>query len=146
MAKEWPVEWCSIGTLLTNDAGELHLRLSSVQEAKLTIKALRIRKKELNAAKRENNQKMAAIRRDYAARNARRGPSVRGMGGFGKFIRSMDQLGRANARSSRENELAPLEQWKRELEGAIHTLDLAIHHCELYIHNQEVEQLKSGGV
>lgn len=134
------VEWSPSGSVKTNRDGDLLLRVSDVKQARLAIKELRSRKRALNAEKRRANQTMTAIRQQFSTKNVRRSPAVRGMGGFGRTLRTMDQLSRANDRSNRENQLAPYAAEKQQLELGIHHIDQLIHHCEVYILENEASE------
>jgi len=134
-----PIElkWSPSGSVKVDQDESLILELQSAAQAKLAVKELRLRKRELGVEKRQVNQEMAAIRRDYASKNAQRAPSVRGGGSVGRMLRTFDQVGRANDRARREEELAPLEEEKRTIDSAIHIIDDLIHECDEYIIRQK---------
>ena len=134
-----PVEWSFSGHITTNAAGDLEIRIGTIKEARQVLKELRLRKKAFNAEKRLVTQEMTAVRRKYTVKHANRGPSIRGGGSFGTFVRSMDQLSRASDRSSREAELEPLVDLKQEYELAVHAIDGLIHQCDAYIVQQQLE-------
>jgi hypothetical protein len=135
----FPVDWSTTGLIFTNADGDIGVSLKTAVEAKLAIKDLRLRKRSLSAEKRIVTQEMAAIRREYTVKNANRGPSIRGGGNVGKFARTMDSMGRSLDRSSRERELAPLDERKRWFEARINNVDALIHHCETYMVRLEAQ-------
>lgn len=108
-----PADWSTTGLILTNRAGDIGVNLKTAAESKLAIKDLRLRKRALSAEKRVVTQEMAVIRREYTVKNANRGPSIRGGGNVGKFVRTMDSVNRSLERSNRERELDPLDARKR---------------------------------
>lgn len=139
----FPADWSTTGLILTNADGDIGVSLKTAAEAKLAIKDLRLRKRALSAEKRMVTQEMAAIRREYTVKNANRGPSIRGGGNVGKFVRGMDSVGRSLDRSNKERELAPLDERKRWFEAKINDVDALIHHCEAYMVRLESSQTES---
>jgi hypothetical protein len=121
-----------------DEQGDIYLALSGVKEARLVLKELRLQKRELSAEKRLVTQEMTSIRREYSAKNVRRVPTIRGGGQVGMVMRAFDQAGRSKDRDNREDDLAPLEQEKRNYEAAITMIDQAIHQCDIYILRQKV--------
>ncbi len=59
------------------------------QEAQLAPRELRLVKKEYSLAKRQINEMQQAIRAEYTDEVRRRGSMMRGGGGLGKFVRTL---------------------------------------------------------
>lgn len=119
-----------------HDNGDISLNVGSVPEAKLAIKQLRLRKKEIGVEKKAITTEMAEIRADRRQQVANQGPMMRGGGGFGKTVRTFESLGRANARAKHANRLAPYDDAKAELDRRIMLVDRAIHSLEAYVLEQ----------
>jgi hypothetical protein len=113
--------------------GEIHLRVTSVAEAKLAIKEIRIKKKELALFKREVLAKQRELRAAQAHSTRTQGPMMRGRGGFSRLIRAVQSASRYSDRSSLANNLAPLEAEKARIDGDMRGFDSLILQLETYI-------------
>lgn len=113
--------------------GELRVKASSVSEAKLAIKELKLKKKEYSVKKREITNRQQQIRAAYTDKVRRQGSKVRGGGGLGRFIRNVQTANRDIARSNLAKQLAPLEEYKAQIDSIMSAIDKAILHVEAYI-------------
>ena len=110
-----------------------HVKASSISEAKLALKDLKLKKKEYALLKRELNEKQKEIRASYTDEVRTRGSMLRGGGGLGKFVRFVQTASRDGKRSQLAVALAPLVQEKQSIESLIHAIDLASLQVESYI-------------
>ncbi len=129
--------WSTSGLIRLDAAGDIVVSVSSVADARLASKDVRLRKRELGVEKKAVTQQMAAMRADYRTSIANRGPSMRGGGNLGKFVRGMDQINRANARSSQANALQPYEVQKQVIDRQIVSLDTLLNQLDGYIIQQQ---------
>jgi hypothetical protein len=95
-------------------------------EAKLALKELKLKKKELGMQRRLLASRQKEVRASYTDEVRTRGSMVRGGGGFGRFIRAVQTISRDSKRAGLANELAPLERAKQDVEAMIHAVDTLI--------------------
>ncbi|WP_373526720.1 hypothetical protein [Nostoc sp.] len=93
-----------------DDDGKFHISVESVQDAKIAIKELKLKKKEYALVKREISQQQKVIRAKYTENVRQRGSKIRGGGGLGQLIRTVQTSNRDADRRALAQELAPLEQ------------------------------------
>ena len=103
---------------------------TSLPEAKLALKELRLKKKEFGIQKKLILARQQEIRASYTEEVRTRGSIVRGGGGIGKFLRLVQTISRDSKRSRLAVDLAPLEREKQEVENMIHTIDRVILQVE----------------
>jgi hypothetical protein len=113
--------------------GEIHVHARNTAEAKMAIRELRTKKKELSLSKRAIMQEKREIRAAYTDLVRRRGSKFIGRGSIGRFIRSLQTLDRDAARRHLANELAPLEQEQTRIEAWIMAIDSVIIQLQGYI-------------
>ena len=113
--------------------GEIHLRVTSVAEAKLAIKEIRIKKKELALFRREVVARQRELRVTHTHSTRTQGPMMRGGRGFGRFFRAVQSASRHSDRSSLASDLAPLEEEKFRIDGDMRGFDSLILQLETYI-------------
>jgi hypothetical protein len=112
-------------------------QVSSVPEAKLAIKELKLLKKGFALQKKEVATNIQTVRFDYSQEVRGRGSVVRGGGGFGRFIRAFQISSRDNKRSNLADALQPLEGEKNRLDGLMHGIDELVVKLEIYIHTNK---------
>ncbi len=110
--------------------GSIDVSTNTVTEAKLAIKELRRRKRELGVTKREINEKMREIRAAYTDQVRSRSPMMRGGGGFGRAMRMLQTGSRAGTRQQLARELAPWEVQRATIERHILLVDGVITRME----------------
>jgi hypothetical protein len=121
-------------SFVTVDAdGDLRVSARSVAEAKIAIKELKLKKKEYALIKREISQKQKQIRAEYTDNVRQRGSKLRGGGGIGSFIRTVQTISRDADRRSLAQELAPLEQQKNTVDAMTNAINRAILKVEKII-------------
>lgn len=86
--------------------------------------------------KRTITEQQKSIRAQYTDEVRSRGSMIRGGGGFGKIVRSFQNLSRDNRRAKLANDLAPYEQKKQDIEAMIRTIDSVIIQLETAILKQ----------
>lgn len=118
---------------ILNDSS-VQLSIKSVADAKLALKMLRLEKKSLSLAKRQNAAQLRELKLSHRNENAGHGPAIRGRGGFFAVARSIQQISKASTRNRQLAELGPFEGRKSELDALSHNLDAAILRIETYIH------------
>jgi hypothetical protein len=123
--------------VLSDGGDQWTISCSSLPELRIAKREIRARQKELRVQKRELNAEMTQIRAHYRQKNANRGPSIRGGGGFGRALRTIDQVGRAADRRIREGDIAPYERAKLVIDKEINTLDRLV-----ILLDQAMESLK----
>lgn len=111
----------------------VQVNAASTDEAKIALKELKLKKKEFGLIKRSITADLKNIRADYSNEASTRGSKMRGGGGLGKFVRTIQTISRDSNRASTANKLYPLEQQKLEVEALIHAIDTAIIQVESYI-------------
>ena len=116
-----------------DDEGEFHISVESVQEAKIAIKELKLKKKEYALVKREISQQQKVIRAEYTENVRQRGSKMRGGGGLGQLIRTVQTINRDADRRALAQQLAPLEQQNNIIDGIINAIEQAILKIEKYI-------------
>lgn len=107
--------------------------IRSVAEAKITIKCLKLKKKEYALAKKEISQQQKEIRATYTEQVRQRGSKFIGGGGIGRIVRTVQTINRDADRRNLAEALAPLEQRKNKVETAINLIDQKILQIERYI-------------
>jgi hypothetical protein len=115
------------------EGSTVQVNATSPDEAKIALKELRLKKKEFGLIKRNFASEQKEIRVDYSNEVSTRGSKMRGGGGLGKFVRTIQTISRDIKRASTANKLTPLEQRKQEVEALIHTIDTVIIQVEAYI-------------
>ena len=90
--------------------GEIRVQARNSAEAKLAIKELRAKKKQLSLSKRAITQQQREIRAAYTNLVRQRGSKFIGGGSIGRIIRGFQTFSRDAARSQLAAELAPLER------------------------------------
>lgn len=135
-----PAPWSTSGLIYQDETGDLSVNMSSIAEAKLVKKDAKLRQRELRTEKRALTTAMQEIRARYRQKTATRDPSVRGMGNFGRALRTMDQYSRAADRNNREQELAPYETAKAKLDHQIYLLDRLVNTIDARMHELEGSQ------
>jgi hypothetical protein len=129
-----PVPEVMPASLVTfTEDGQIRVHANNAAEAKLAIRELRAKKKELSLSKREIMQQQREIRAVYTDRVRRRGSKVRGGGSVGRIIRTFETWDRDAARSQLANELAPLEQQRSRIEAWIMAIDSVILQLQRYV-------------
>ncbi len=109
-----------------------------LSDARLAIKKLRVRKRELSLAKRSIMQEQREIRAAYTDHVRRRGSKFIGGRGIGRFIRVLQTMDRDGKRRQLAAELGPLERRRAEIEDEIMEIDQAILRLQ-----QAIDQLRS---
>lgn len=125
--------WSTSGLIRVTSSGAVLCRASSVAEAKLIIKDLKLQKRLIATEKKQVNAVMATMRAEHRTSMANRGPSMRGGGGVGKFIRDMDAISRSSARSRHANALVPYQRQKDHLDRTLVELDSVINQLDAFI-------------
>lgn len=116
-----------------SEDGRINIAVQSVAEAKISIKALKLKKKEFALTKREISQQQKIIRADYTDKVRQQGSKVRGGGSIGRFVRTVQTINRDADRRSLAQRLAPLEEQKNAVDRTITAIDQAILQLERYI-------------
>lgn len=109
---------------------EIRFSAKNANETKLAIKELKLKKKEFSLLKKTVVAEQRQIRAQYTAEVRSRGSMVRGGGGFGRFVRSIQSGSRDNRRAQLANDLAPLEKRKQKIEATMRAIDQAIIQLE----------------
>lgn len=112
---------------------ESRFKWSTPAEAKAVIKELKLKRRELVAAKSAFSKQIAEIRAAYRSRVAQRGTKLRGMGGFGKFVRGIQTVGRDADRADTDKAIRPLEARIAAIDSDIRGLDAAVLQVEQWI-------------
>jgi hypothetical protein len=121
------------GDIVRMRGNKIEISASSVEEAQLALKELSIRKKELALAKRQIMEQERTMRAGYTDQVRRQGSKVRGGGGVGRFIRTVQTGQRDARRSDLAKHLEPLEKRRREVEAQIVTIDKAKLQLDVFI-------------
>lgn len=116
-----------------SEDGRINIAVQSVAEAKIAIKALKLKKKEFALTKREISQQQKIIRADYTDKVRQQGSKVRGGGSIGRFVRTVQTINRDADRRALAQRLAPLEEQKNAVDRIITAIDQAILQLERYI-------------
>lgn len=116
-----------------SEDGRINIAVQSVAEAKIAIKALKLKKKEFALTKREISQQQKIIRADYTDKVRQQGSKVRGGGSIGRFVRTVQTINRDADRRALAQRLAPLEKQKNAVDRIITAIDQAILQLERYI-------------
>ena len=117
--------------LLTD--GKISISAKSVAEAKIALKELKIKRKELQLQKREISEQMRRIRSSYTDTNLRRSSKMQGGGWVGKVVRTWQTAERDNARNNLAVNIAPYEEKKQWIEGALISIDKGLLIVENFI-------------
>jgi len=116
----------SPSTFVKIDGTRISVSAHGAAEAKLALKELKLKKKELGVQKRILVSRQKEIRASYTEEVRTRGSMVRGGGGFGRFIRAVQTISRDSKRAGLAGELAPLERARQDVEAMIHAIDTLI--------------------
>lgn len=116
-----------------SDDGRINISVQSLAEAKLAIKALKLKKKEYALVKRELTQQQKIIRAEYTDKVRQQGSKVRGGGSVGRLVRTVQTINRDADRRALAQRLAPLEEQKNAVDAIITAIDQAILQLEKYI-------------
>jgi hypothetical protein len=103
--------------------GNYSARWRSPDEARLIIKELKLRKKELQLQKRQENEREHELRAAYTERVRKQGSKVHGGGTTGRIVRSMQTASRDSARANLAKSLAPSERAKNGLQARVDAID-----------------------
>jgi len=114
-------------------AEELRFSWSTPEEAKDVIKQLKLKKKELAAAKSAITKQIAEVRADHRSKVAQRGAKFQGGGGFGKFVRRVQTTSRDNERRGADRAIQALEAKKSAFDDDIRRADEAILTVERWL-------------
>jgi len=118
---------------------ESRFKWSTPAEAKAVIKELKLKRKELVAAKSALSKQIAEIRAAYRSRVAQRGTKVRGLGGFGKFVRGMQTASRDSDRADTDKAIRPLEAKIAVIDQDVRNLDAGVLQVEQWIAQNPAE-------
>jgi hypothetical protein len=129
-AKEHAKWGVSDSTYVGIQGRQITVNVNSVDEAKLALKELKLKKKEFGLLKRSITEKQKEIRADYTGDVRSRGSMMRGGGGLGKLVRVMQSASRDARRAQLARNLEPLEAKKQEIEAMIRAIDSAILQVE----------------
>ncbi len=116
-----------------SDDGRINVSVQSLAEAKIAIKALKLKKKEYALTKRELSQEQKIIRAEYTDKVRQQGSKFRGGGSIGRFVRTVQTVNRDANRRALAQRLAPLEEQKNAVDGIMTVIDEAILQLERYI-------------
>ncbi len=108
--------------------GCFEFNVRSKAECKLAIQAIRVKKTEVQLAKKENMEEQRQVRAAYTDYVRRRGSRYPGGGRLGKFVRLIQTMSRDQQRLALANELAPYENRRREFEALLMACERGI--CE----------------
>lgn len=125
-----PVAWSATGFIREYPDGQIRLRVSSEEEARLAMKDLQLFRKKVSLERQGISQEMSSARAARQQSMAHRGPAMRGGGGFGRAVRSLDSMSRSMTRSAHASQLAPLQQQKEQYDAAIRELDGLVNQLE----------------
>jgi hypothetical protein len=120
------------GVTFQND-GSINVSCSSVAEAKLAIRRLKLKKKEYALNKKEIMTELARLRAEHQINLGRQGSMMRGGGSIGKFVRDMQHMSRDRAKRNYVSELDPLEKKKTALARRMMIIDDAVVQVEQYV-------------
>jgi hypothetical protein len=118
--------------VLTSD-GHLSVQANNIQEAKIAIKQLKIKKKEYSLAKKEIVLQQQLIKAEFTDKNRRQGAMMRGGGGIGKFVRTIQNVQRDTNKIDLANKLAPLEKQKFHIDAILSIIDQGVLKLESYL-------------
>lgn len=132
-----PDEWTP-GQLVREHGGRIEARAESRAEAKLVIKELKLKKKELQMGRRQITQEMQAVRAEYRSRVAGRHSTVGlGRGGMGRVVRAGIQGKRRAERMQSDDAVSRLEQQRNVYDSDMLELDRLILRFEQYAAGDE---------
>lgn len=109
---------------------EIRFHADNAAESKLAIKELKLKKKEFSVLKQTVVAEQKRIRAQYTAELRTRGSMVRGGGGVGRFVRSVQSVSRDSRRAQLARDLAPVEKKKQKIEATMRAIDQAIIQLE----------------
>lgn len=127
-----------MGSLVQIAGDRLSCNVESVEQAKLAIKELKILKRGYVIKKKLLSDQIKAQRFEYSQEVKRRGSMMRGGGGIGRFVRSIQSISRDSKRAKLASALDPLENAKQEIESIIAAIDVAALKLEVFIHDRSV--------
>lgn len=114
-------------------AEEMRFNWDTPEEAKDVIKQLKLKKKELTAAKAIIAKQIAEVRAEHRSAVAQRGAKMQGGGGLGKFVRRLQTTTRDHERRTTDNAVKALEAKKSSIDGDIMRADQAILMVEKWL-------------
>lgn len=106
--------------------GTIHVRSSTIPEARLAIKILRNAKSELNSKKKIVAAQMAEIRSGRRMEVAQKGSKFRGGGDLGRLVRIGQTMQRDADRRRHAYALDPLDAEKADIDRRMLLIDMAI--------------------
>lgn len=112
---------------------EIVVRATTVAEAKLALKELKLKKKEQSILKRQLMEQERQIRATYTDTVRRRGSKFQGNGTIGKYVRIYQTAKNDATRSNLAVELTPLEHQKSRCEAMLQLLNKFILQVEMFI-------------
>jgi hypothetical protein len=112
--------------------GQIHVDVRNRAQAKMAVRELRTKKKELALAKRAITQELRKIRAGYTHHVRRRGSKLIGGGSVGRIIRAVQTIDRDAVRRQLAHDLAPLEEHRSRIEGAILAIDCLMIQLQHY--------------
>jgi len=132
-----PAEW-GPGQLVRETDGRIEVRCETRAEAKLAIREVKLKKKELQLARRDVVQEIRAVRADYRSSVAGRHSTVGlGRGTGGRLMRAGIQGKRRYERMAADNEVTELEARRNSFDDALLEVDGLILTLENYAAGQE---------
>ena len=121
--------------IVTVTGSEIRVHVTTTIEAKLAIKELRLKKKEFILQKKNIALQQRQIRSTYTNEVRQQGAMMRGGGGIGSFVRTIQSTSRDSRRRQLANDLEPLDRQKIEIEQIISKIDAMILQIENAIVN-----------
>jgi hypothetical protein len=113
--------------------GRIIIRASTVAEAKLALKELKLKKKENSITKREITNQQQQIRAGYTDKIRREGTKMRGGGSIGRFVRDFQTSSRNIDKANLARKLAPINKQKSQIDAILTAIDKAVIQVETYI-------------
>ena len=108
-------------------------RAESVPDAKLCIKALKLKKKDLQGQKKEVAAQIAQVRANHRSAKIQMGPAMRGSGFLANVSRTVQRTAKHSAAVSVDNTVRELESKKSVFDQGITQVDNAILQLERYV-------------
>lgn len=121
------------GGVVVQDDGDIVIAVTTVPEAKLAIRRLRLKKREYAAQKKELQAAINAIRAERRAEIAQQGSMLRGGGTFGQVVRAGQRLGRDADRRAYVQRLQPYEDAKAAIDRMVLEIDKSITTLEAFV-------------
>lgn len=117
------------------EGGTIEVKANCVAEAKLALKEMKLKKKEFGLMKRSVSDRQKEIRAAYTQEVRNRGSMMRGAGGLGKFVRTIQTISRDSKGAQLAATLAPLEEEKQRIGALMRAIDSAILQVEVHVLN-----------